>query len=153
LVFVLLAGSVLSQCASTPPIASDQTTQPRAASAASAIKPAACANVRQAAHTFIGFAADQALDDFDATALQATRVLSAIKLQLCRLAPEQDPAGGLRAALVASGAEIKAVHFTSAQLLLAHVDVQTGEPDAGRAWLVQVQRAGETWRVLSAAAK
>jgi len=163
LAFALLAWSVLSDCASTLPVAAEQTAaKPAAAvdssSAAPATRAKVCPNVRQAERTFIGFAADQTLDDFEATAQQATRVLRVIKTQLCKLGAEQDRAGGLRAALDAGGAEIRSVHFSSGELVLAAVDVQTGEhagaePDAGRAWVVHVHRTGDRWHVLSAAAK
>ena len=162
LAFALLAWSVLSDCASTLPVAAEQAVaKPGSASAAPpsaapATPATVCPNVRQAERTFIGFAADQTLDDFEATAQQATRVLRLIKTQLCRL---RDRAGGLRAALDEGGGEIRSVHFSSAELVLADVGVQTGEragaepADAGRAWVVHVHRTGDGWHVLSAAAK
>jgi hypothetical protein len=115
--------------------------------------------VRQAERTYVGFAADQSLEDFEATARAAKRVLRTLKTQLCRLGPEQDHAGALRAALAGGGAEITSVQFTSGQLLFADVGVATGgaggsAPDArDREWVVQVQRTGEAWQVLSAAPK
>jgi len=161
--FALLAWSVLSDCASTLPVAAEQPAEkPRSATAALAAprtRAKACPNVRQAERTFIGFAADQTLDDFEATARQATRVLRLVKTQLCRLGAEQDRAGALRAALDAGGGEIRSVHFSSGELMLADVGVQIGErddaepADPGSAWVVHVQRAGEGWRVLRAAPK
>jgi hypothetical protein len=163
LAFALLAWSVLSDCASTLPVAAEQPAErPRSATAALATPKSranACPNVRQAERTFVGFATDQTLDDFEATARHATRVLRLLKTQLCRLGAEQDRAGKLRAALDAGGGEIRSVHFSSGELLLADVGVQVGEragaesDDAGRTWVVHVQRTGEAWRVLSAAPK
>jgi hypothetical protein len=165
--FALLAWSVLSDCASTLPVAAEHaSTAPSPANAAPAAtarvaRPRACPNVRQAERTFVGFAADQTLADFEATAQHATRVLRVIKTQLCRLGPEHERGGGLRAAVNESGGEIRSVHFSSAQLLLADVGVHTAEqPGAGsagdagtREWVVHVQRHGDAWQVISAAPK
>jgi len=165
LAFALLAWSVLSDCASTLPVAAEHasvaSSRPDVAPAdvARQPQPRACPNVRQAERTFVGFAADQTLADFEVTARQATRVLRVIKAQLCRLGPEHERGGGLRAAVDATGGEIRSVHFSSAQLLLADVGVQTreqpgAEPDAGtRDWVVHVQRQGDAWRVIGAAPK
>jgi hypothetical protein len=117
--------------------------------------------VRQAERTFVGFAADQTLTDFEATAQQATRVLRVIKTQLCRLGPQHERARDLRAAVSTTGGEIRSVHFSSAQLLLADVGVHTGVAEPTDAlpgattgdWVVRVQRLGDAWQVISAAPK
>ena len=162
----LVAWSVLTDCASTMPAAAERSSEPGPSSGAEApAQPAAqpvaaepCANVRQSARTFIGFASDQTLDDFEETAEQATELLSALKGQLCRLGLEQDRGGALRAAMAGSGAEITSVSFKSAELLRADVGVRTraaaaAPADRGQPWIVRVERTGHAWRVLDAAVK
>jgi hypothetical protein len=110
--------------------------------------------VRQASRTFIGFAEGQNLQDFEATAVEAERVLRAIKTQLCRLDQQRDQ--GLRAAsLAGSGVEISSVRFTLADLSGADVEVKWGAQDGGELvdpellWTLRMQRTGVAWNVAS----
>jgi hypothetical protein len=112
-----------------------------------------CPGVKQAARTFIGFAKGQNLDDFEATATEAERVLRAVKTQLCRLDAQRD--NGLRAgSLTDGGLLITAVKFTSADLSAADVELKRAEDldndvPPQRLWLVRMQRsAAAAWSVL-----
>jgi hypothetical protein len=112
-----------------------------------------CPGVKQAARTFIGFAEGQSLDDFEATANEAERVLRAVKKQLCRLDAQHD--NGLRAgSLTQGGLTITAVKFTTADLSAADVELKRAEDldndvPSQRLWLVRMQRsAAAVWSVL-----
>jgi hypothetical protein len=111
-----------------------------------------CPGVKQAPRTFIGFAEGQNLDDFEATATEAGRVLRAVKTELCRLDAQRD--NGLRAAtLTGGGLLITAVKFTAADLSGADIELKRAEElddnvPPQREWLVRMQRHEASWSVL-----
>jgi hypothetical protein len=112
-------------------------------------------DVRQAPRTFIGFADGQTLDDFEATAIEAERLLATLGVVLCGLSEEQDAQGTLRAALAEGAVEITAVRFTLADLTTADVELRSAtesgtDGGAEPRWLVRCERAGNAWRIVSA---
>ena len=114
-----------------------------------------CRGIKQAPRTFIGFAKGQDLENFEATATEAERVLRAVKTQLCCLDAQHD--NGLRAAsLAGAGLLIIAVKFTAADLSGADVELKRAEDldndvPPQRLWLVRMQRSSTAaWSVLLA---
>jgi hypothetical protein len=113
--------------------------------------------VRQSPRTFVGFADQQSLDDFDRTAAEAERVLAMTKVALCRLSARQDRDGTLRAALSGGVVEITAIRFQHKNLASAVLNVQTAPADGTASasaletrWLLKVERTGTDWGVVSA---
>ncbi len=158
LTHTLLLCSALACCSSTVPAESEPATAPAgarsaggegAAVASPASAPRAGCRVRQAQRTFVGFAEHQSLDDFEATALEAERVLHMLKAELCRphAASSSDPK--LRAAIGAGLLEITAVRFTRADLSAATAELREPEPATQARWLLQCARTDTGWQIVS----
>jgi hypothetical protein len=118
----------------------------------------ACANVHNAARTFVGVTEGPPLNDFAASAMEAERALRAIKGQLCVLQDAQDPGGELRDSLDHGRAEITAVRFLSADRAESDVQLQRAPLDGELAgalrtpWLLRLERRQAGWQVVSASA-
>jgi len=91
---------------------------------------ATCA-VTSSHRTWVPFAPNQTLEDFEQTAVAASRLLRYVKAELCALAPGLDPSGALHQALQSGTSEIVSVEFSSAELTNAIITLRPPPSSAG----------------------
>jgi hypothetical protein len=115
----------------------------------------ATCTVKSAHRTWVPFAPDHALDDFEQTAVAVRQLLGYVKAKLCALAPGLDPSGALHQALQAGTTEIVAVEFSSAELTSAIVTFGPPPSSAGaatspastRSFSLQATLSAEAWHL------
>jgi hypothetical protein len=117
--------------------------------------------VQRAARTYVGFSDEMSLDDFELAALEAERILLAIKTQLCEFSDAHDRDGSLRSALQTSAVEVTSIAFTEddagaadVRIRLLVTDIAPGEandPAERPSWLLELVRGAGGWQVVSSA--
>jgi hypothetical protein len=80
--------------------------------------------VHRAERTFVGFSDEMSLEDFELAAIQAERILDAVKTQLCSSLDARSPDGTLSTALELGGVEVTSIVFTRADAGAADVRVR-----------------------------
>jgi hypothetical protein len=119
---------------------------------------ARCRAPSQPKRTFVGFRDQEVvLRDFEPTALEATRILKAVKQQSCGLGEREDSGGRLRKALGTRPMEIASVLFEHAELTEAAVQLrQPSDPNSAvpgpptPTWTLRVVCDEQhTWQVVS----
>jgi hypothetical protein len=166
----VLAALALSCCAATPlacgarhaehPDAVPSTIGADAAAQAGADsgRDSPACRVRRAERTFVGFSEGMSLEDFELAAVEAERIVLAVKAQLCELDASLDAEGSLRAALDDGAIELTSILFTQDDAGAADVRARwvpdegapvTLEDPAALAWSLRLTRMADGWRVVA----
>lgn len=135
--------------------------EPAAARAKGRAGAIAGCDVRREKRIFVGFSDDMTLDDFEAAAIHAERVLDRVPVDVCQAWASASPAvkpalSPVLRGVITAGARLSAtqVRFTNRRLVSALVHLAaSGAERAPTQWLAHLQRTGNDWHVLRVVAE